>query len=348
MSATESGNTSTGIIDAPAAVSRLQQGTRTTLKVAGLLDFSARSGIQLPPRWPDELDVEVLDLTGRDIRQLPSALSAWELRLCDTPLVELPEDLSVECRLDLSGCDRLERLPSGLTVGTLILRNCTALTALPERLDVWFLDLTGCWAFAGWPTRCRIHGGRLQLRGCTALSQLPPGVTTLSALNVRDCPRLETLPDDLVVTGWLDLAHSGLTRESQLPAGLERTQLRWAGVNVDRRIAFHPESISVDEVLSEKNAERRRVLLDRYGFGRFLQDSRASRLDNDRDPGGERQLLRVAIQGDEDLVALSCHCPSTGRQYLIRVPPTTRSCHQAAAWIAGFDDPAAYRPIRET
>jgi hypothetical protein len=47
-------------------------------------------------------------------------------------------------------------------------------------------------------------------------------------------------------------------------------------VNIDRRIAFHPETIRVEEVLDERNAERRRVLLDRYGYGRFLRDATAN------------------------------------------------------------------------
>ncbi len=49
-----------------------------------------------------------------------------------------------------------------------------------------------------------------------------------------------------------------------------------------------------------------------------------------------------------DLVEMSCFCPSTGRQYMIRVPPNTATCRQAAAWIAGFDDPDDYHPVLET
>jgi hypothetical protein len=41
-------------------------------------------------------------------------------------------------------------------------------------------------------------------------------------------------------------------------------------------------------------------------------------------------------------------CPSTGRRYALRVPPTMRSCRQAAAWTAGFDNPDLYRPLIET
>jgi hypothetical protein len=317
------------------------------LVVSGVLDYSATSERALP-RLPADLTVDVLNLAGQTNVELPARLKCYELNLAQTDIRRLSADLSVAMRLDLRGCDRLEALPEGLTVGTLNLRGCTNLRALPERLSVWFLDLAGCWAFDAWPREANIRAGRLQLRGCTALTSLPPYLERLSALDVCDCPNLRALPAELVVTGWLDLARSGLVDEASLPPGLARTQLRWAGINVDRRIAFHPEQIHVDEVLQETNAERRRALLDRYGYGRFLQNAEAETLDEDVDAGGPRQLLRVKLTGDEDLVALSCFCPSTGRQYMIRVPPTMNGCHRAAAWMAGFDDPDAYQPLRET
>jgi len=319
------------------------------MTVTGLLDYSDKPHRPPPPpSFPERISVDVLDLSGRLVSALPSRLACFELNLSRTPVVSLPENLQVVSRLDLSGCERLERLPEGLTVGTLILRGCTSLKRLPEGLDVWFLDLRGCWAFEEWPQSALIRGGRLELRGCTALRSLPTYLNRLAALNVRDCPNLTTLPPDLSISGWLDLGHSGLTDEALLPRGVHSTQLRWAGINVDRRIAFHPEQIGVKEVLGERNTERRRVLLDRYGYGRFLQDARAKIVDRDVDPGGPRQLMRVKLDGDEDLVALSCFCPSTGRQYIIRVPPTTPSCRHAAAWIAGFDNPDDYQPIQET
>lgn len=338
-----------GTLDAATARRMLASGRASAgMKVAGMLDYSQTPDHKLPAAWPEGLRVDVLNLSGRDIQEMPRGLRAYELILANTSLHTLPDDLLVEARLDLSGCSQLESLPAGLTVGTLVLRGCTALTALPEELDVWFLDLTGCWAFERWPRRARIRSGHLQLRGCTALRELPPYLSRISALNVQDCPNLHRLPPELVVSGWLDLAHSGLLAEDALPPGLERTQLRWAGVNIDRRVAFHPETIAVEEVLSERNAERRRVLLDRYGYGRFLQDADAEVLDQDCDPGGPRQLLRIALPDDEDLVAMSCLCPSTGRQYIIRVPPKTATCRHAAAWIAGFDDPEDYNPVIET
>jgi hypothetical protein len=138
------------------------------------------------------------------------------------------------------------------------------------------------------------------------------------------------------------------TRIRSLPASMAGTPLRWRGVPVDERIAFRPETITSDEILAETNAERRRVLLERMGYETFLSKAQAEVLDHDTDPGGERRLLRVAMGRDEALVCVAVFCPSTGRQYVIRVPPATASCHQAAAWIAGFDDPDQYRPLVET
>jgi hypothetical protein len=332
-----------------AAYAALSSGTATaSMHVNGVLDFAASSGRQLPERLPDRLRVDVLNLSGQALKNLPAELSAYEVNLSGTPITQLPENIHVTSRLDLTGCDRLESLPKDLTVGTLVLRGCTALPCLPERLDVWFLDLSECWALEKWPREANIRGGHLRLQGCSAVRDLPPYVNRLSALNVRGCANLTSLPPDLVVTGWIDVAHSGLTREDLLPTGLSTSQLRWAGVDVDRRIAFRPSEISLDEILQERNAERRRVLLDRFGYGRFLQEAAAEVLDSDRDPGGKRQLVRVMLPDDEDLVAMSCYCPSTGRQYMIRVPPQTPTCRHAAAWIAGFDNPDDYRPLVET
>lgn len=318
------------------------------MRVAGLLDFSKEplpKGAKLPP----DLTVEAINLSNQTaLTSLPARLTAYELVAANCPWRELPDDLRVECRLDLSDCHELERLPPGLTVGALTLRGCTSLVALPEDLDVWFLTLTGCWAFERWPERANVRGGRLLLRGCTALRSLPSTLGRLSALSVRDCPNLTSLPEGIEISGWLDIAHSGIKSEASLPASLNGVQLRWAGVDVDRRIAFHPETMTVQEVLQEGNVERRRVLLDRYGYSRFVRDADARVLDEDRDAGGPRQLLRVFIPRDEDLVALSCFCPSTGRQYVIRVPQQMSTCHQAAAWIAGFDNPNDYQPIVET
>jgi hypothetical protein len=69
---------------------------------------------------------------------------------------------------------------------------------------------------------------------------------------------------------------------------------------------------------------------------------------SDTDAGGKRELLALPLPKDEPMVCVSVQCPSTGRRYLLRVPPGIQTCRQAVAWTAGFDEPDAYQPQRET
>jgi hypothetical protein len=154
-----------------------------------------------------------------------------------------------------------------------------------------------------------------------------------------------------MVTGMIELANSGL---EALPEGCAKTELRWRDVIVNQKIVFHPEQLTAKEVMEESNIELRRVMLDRMGYEAFFKEANAVELHRDIDAGGMRRLLRVEFQDanrwqrDEPVVCLSVICPSTARHYIIRVPPNMQTCHQAAAWVAGFDDSDQYHPIRET
>lgn len=313
------------------------------LQVQGYLNLSNEKNLV---RLPNNLTVTRLNVSGcAALRSLPAGLRCWELDARNSGLVMLAPDLRVENRLDLSGCTALTTLPQNLSVGTLVLAGCTHLCALPEGLEAFFLDVSGCAGLTGWPARATVRLGRLVAQNCANLRALPAWLTQVAQLDLSGCENIASLPDGLRVTSWLDIAG---TRITALPASLAGVRLRWRGVLVDERAVFSPESISGPEVLRAPNAEVRRVLLERMGYERFLTEVDARLLDKDADPGGERRLLRVPLPGDEDLVCLAVFCPSTRRQYVLRVPPTTRDCHQAAAWIAGFDDPAAYRPLAET
>lgn len=287
-----------------------------------------------------------LELAGKSkLRQLPPGLACYELDASRTGLVSLPDNLEVECVLALEGCRQLTSLPKNLKVGTLNVANCPRLTELPEGLDVWFLNAAGCTGLTQFPRRARIEHGGLSINGCSALRALPDYLADLGTLDVGNCPQIQSLPAKLQVSSWIEIAGSGITG---LPPHLTHVGIRWRGVAIDHTTAFFPERLQAQEVLKERNAERRRVMIERMGFDRFMREAGAKRLDADRDPGGPRELLRVPMQGDEDIVSLSVRCPSTGRHYLLRVPPTMKTCHQAAAWMAGFDDPSRYQPLQET
>jgi hypothetical protein len=334
------------------------------LAVAGKLSFEGDRSLGT---LPENLTVGWLDLTGcTGLESLPAGLTArrltlagawdpsrllagglkcYQLDLQNTLIKTLPADLCVEYRLDLEGCTALESLPHGLKVGCLDLRGCSALGGLPEGLDFYFLDISGCTSLQGWPADARVSVGRFAARSCTQLQGLPPWLHSIAQLDLRDCSNIRRVPETLQVSSWIDIAGTAIT---SLPASLTGVQLRWRGVAIDARIAFFPETITSEEVLAEANAEKRRVLLERMGYDAFLAHAKAETLDEDRDAGGPRRLMRVPMGSDEPLVCVSVLCPSTGRQYVIRVPPTMQTCHQAIAWVAGFDNPDDYRPLAET
>jgi len=263
---------------------------------------------------------------------------------------DLPEDFVVPGNLDLSDCPALVALPAGLRVErNLLLRRCGSLKSLPEGLEVGgALDLRGCRALTGFPRKVKI-GAQCKFPRPRAAPfteeqnrwRWQPG-RFLPALWLRDCVRLTELPDDLEVGGLIEVAGSGLR---DLPATLADTQLLWRGVLVPPEVVFHPERLGPHRILREENAELRRVMLERVGLETTLGQCGAQTIHADTDAGGPRRLVYIEQLRYSYLL---CRCPSTGRQYLLRVPNTVQTCHEAAAWMAGFNDPSQYRPELET
>jgi hypothetical protein len=302
---------------------------------------------------PRDLKVISLNVTGcTSLKTLPTFDNPFSgIDADESGLETLPGGLRVSYHFSLVNCKALREIGPGSHFGFLRIDGCTALKALPEDLSIHFLSARGCTSLERWGERGKVTIGKITLSGCTGLTYLPDWLTPLDTLDVSGCTRLTRLPNDLVVNTSIALADSGLT---ELPPGCKGAKLRWHDVEIDERIAFHPETITAQEIISEPNVELRRVMMERMGYEAFLQQANPEERDRDFDAGGLRRLLKIEFPvvqrqpADEPLVCLSVICPSTARQYIIRVPPTMQTCHQAAAWIAGFDDAGQYHPIRET
>ncbi|BAY24612.1 hypothetical protein NIES2100_44070 [Calothrix sp. NIES-2100] len=184
--------------------------------------------------------------------------------------------------------------------------------------------------------------GHLDLSGASQLYHLPENLTC-ETLDISDCVNLTHLPKGIHVTHWIELAGSGITN---LGTG-HGFVLRWRGVQVSDRIAFESQSITGQDILNTENVELRRVLIERMGYEKFLQQVGGLIRDRDRDAGGERQLIYIPFEDDEALMVLKVICPSTKHTHILRVPPDMQTCHQAAAWIAGFNNPDDYNPAIE-
>lgn len=306
---------------------------------------------------PDDLRVDgSLIIHGRSrIKELPTGFRVGQdlvLRRCR--IASLPQGLKVGRSLRIQGSRLLKSLPSVKIPGVLDLEGCTALEELPAGIAALHLKLRNCTAFRTLPENLDIRG-RVDLRNCTALTELPKGMKVGFGLGnmhrgpvllLANCSALTTLPPDLLVNGLIEVAGSGI---KTIPPELNAVELSWQGVRVPHECVINPHALSAERILTEVNAELRRTMLERVGLEQVLKSAGAKELDADTDAGGVRKLLSLSLSlYGTDTRYLFCQCPSTGRKYLLRVPPGTASCRKAAAWIAGFERTDDYRPIKET
>ena len=96
----------------------------------------------------------------------------------------------------------------------------------------------------------------------------------------------------------------------------------WHGLRVDKRIIMNPETITVAEIESQNNAEIRRVLVQRYGYARYIQDSGAVLVHED----WSGKLWRKDEPDDEPIymIELDNHTvelDGTRKKYFIGIDP---------------------------
>jgi hypothetical protein len=120
------------------------------------------------------------------------------------------------------------------------------------------------------------------------------------------------------------------------------------GVMVPAFVVTRPDWITVQHIQQEENAEVRRIMLERYGFERFVTDSGATPVSSD----AFGDLYRIDLAGDEPLalVFVNNRTPEpdgSTKQYALRVPPDLETAHAAVAWTFGMTA-ATYQPSVET
>ncbi|MFD5203966.1 DUF6745 domain-containing protein [Streptomyces sp. NPDC058375] len=122
----------------------------------------------------------------------------------------------------------------------------------------------------------------------------------------------------------------------------------WRGMPVPAAFLAELSSLTPERIRAEENAELRRVMLEYYGYDRYLTESGAEPVH--RDETGI--LWRIALDGDEDVVMVEVvnstpEPDGTYRTYWLRVPPATRTAKDGVAWTFGLEG-AAYTPVRQT
>ncbi|MDZ7965069.1 MAG: hypothetical protein RM368_08845 [Nostoc sp. DedSLP03] len=102
---------------------------------------------------------------------------------------------------------------------------------------------------------------------------------------------------------------------------------------------IHPQQWQSQWLLSEENAELRRVLIQGIGYARICQELQAIELDNWQ----EYTLLGIDNNVDiEPIYLLKMACPSTGFIHALRVPPNINSAREAISWVNWGVDPEEF------
>ncbi|MFE5239711.1 MULTISPECIES: DUF6745 domain-containing protein [unclassified Streptomyces] len=122
----------------------------------------------------------------------------------------------------------------------------------------------------------------------------------------------------------------------------------WRGMPVPVEFLEGLSGLTPERIRAEENAELRRVMLEYYGYDRYLTESGAEPVH--RDETGI--LWRIAMEGDEDVVMVEVvnstpEPDGTHRTYWLRVPPRIRTSKEGVAWTFGLEG-EAYAPVRQT
>ncbi len=122
----------------------------------------------------------------------------------------------------------------------------------------------------------------------------------------------------------------------------------WRGMPVPAVFLRELASLTPQRIRTEENAELRRVMLEYYGYDRYLAESGARPVHTDE----TGTLWRIALDDDEDVVMVEVlnstpEPDGTHRTYWLRVLPTTRTAKEGVAWTFGLAE-EAYEPVLQT
>ncbi|MGW2301286.1 DUF6745 domain-containing protein [Streptomyces sp. NPDC001809] len=122
----------------------------------------------------------------------------------------------------------------------------------------------------------------------------------------------------------------------------------WRGMTVPADFLAGLAGLTPERIRAEENAELRRVMLEYYGYDRYLAVSGARH--QHRDETGV--LWRIELDDDEDVAMVEVvnstpEPDGSHRTYWLRVPPATRTAREGVAWTFGLH-PDAYEPLVQT
>lgn len=103
------------------------------------------------------------------------------------------------------------------------------------------------------------------------------------------------------------------------------------GLRVDEQLVMRPETQTLDQIRGEKDNDLRSVRIERYGAGRYLQETGARVIDErSNEIEGAHEIL---LRDDGGRVYLWPTCPSGKVCPPLRVPDEIKTCDEAQLWL---------------
>jgi len=117
----------------------------------------------------------------------------------------------------------------------------------------------------------------------------------------------------------------------------------WHGIRIPPNFIEEREKITADQIERERNAEMRRILLEIYGFGNYIEARNAKVIDKDASTQKHEAILYAfKVPGDETETRVLSVWNGTlepdgrRRRFFLGVPETTKTAAEAIAWTYGL------------
>lgn len=102
------------------------------------------------------------------------------------------------------------------------------------------------------------------------------------------------------------------------------------GRQVNERIVLSPSTFTVDEILKVRNAEVRSIMIERYGWLRYLQDTESTILDSRHNDIENTKEVLFAVKKNGHRLVVTC---PTGRVFILGIPTRFKTCEAAQRWL---------------
>jgi hypothetical protein len=120
----------------------------------------------------------------------------------------------------------------------------------------------------------------------------------------------------------------------------------WHGVRIPGWMVENKSQITPETINEEQNAELRRVMLEIYGFERWVHETGASVVAEDVNLGLPRKLYLAKVAGEPvNVLCVENHSlepDGSRRRFHLGMPTTVSTPHEAVALSFGFN-PAHYK-----